>query len=77
MALLPLLYCSYYYHHAQGMLALADIQARVSQFVEAGLPLLVTTACLLVDKARLLPHSTFVVSQSVSQWASEWAAAYV
>lgn len=43
------------------MLELEDIQRRVAQFVEAGLPLLVTTECLLVDKARLLPHSTFVV----------------
>lgn len=43
------------------MLELSDIQRRVEQFVAAGLPLLVTTACLLLDKARLLPHSTFVV----------------
>lgn len=45
----------------KGMLALSDIQRRVQQFVDAGLPLLVTTACLLLDKARLLPNSTFVV----------------
>lgn len=44
------------------MLELADVQRRVAQFVEAGLPVLVTTACLLVDKARLLPKSSFVVS---------------
>ncbi len=46
----------------QGMLGLADVQRRVAQFVAAGLPILVTTACLLVDKARLLPGSSFVVS---------------
>jgi hypothetical protein len=45
----------------QGHLALEDVQARVAQFVAAGLPLLVTSATLLVDKARLLPGSTFVV----------------
>jgi hypothetical protein len=45
----------------QGMLELGDIQQRLAQFVKAGLPVLVTTECLLVDKARLLPHSIFVV----------------
>lgn len=50
------------YACVQGMLELADIKRRVAQFVAAGLPVVVTTACLLVDKARLLPHSTFVVS---------------
>lgn len=46
----------------QGMLELSDVQRRVAQFVAAGLPIVVTTACLLVDKARLLPGSSFVVS---------------
>jgi hypothetical protein len=41
------------------------VQARVAQFVAAGLPLLVTSATLLVDKARLLPGSTFVVGGGV------------
>jgi hypothetical protein len=49
------------------MLELSDIQRRVGQFVQAGLPILVTTACLLVDKAHLLPHSTFVVSCGIMQ----------
>jgi hypothetical protein len=44
------------------MLELSDVQRRVAQFVAAGLPIVVTTACLLVDKARLLPGSSFVVS---------------
>eukprot|EP00775_Hariotina_reticulata_P008030 gene8030-8226_t len=38
-----------------------EVQRRVSQFVTAGLPLLVTRAPLLVDKARLLAGSTFVL----------------
>lgn len=37
----------------------------MAQFVAAGLPLLVTRATLLVDKARLLPGATFVVSGAV------------
>ncbi|KAF6262762.1 hypothetical protein COO60DRAFT_1635750 [Scenedesmus sp. NREL 46B-D3] len=45
----------------KGQLSLEDVQARVAQFVAAGLPLLVTSATLLVDKARLLPGSTFVL----------------
>ncbi len=44
------------------MLDLPDARRRVAQFVAAGLPILVTTACLLVDKARLLSKSSFVVS---------------
>ncbi|WIA37878.1 hypothetical protein OEZ86_014725 [Tetradesmus obliquus] len=45
----------------KGQLGLEEVQARVAQFVAAGLPLLVTRATLLVDKARLLPGATFVL----------------
>jgi hypothetical protein len=44
------------------MLELSDVQRRVAQFVAADLPIVVTTACLLVDKARLMAGSSFVVS---------------
>jgi hypothetical protein len=56
--------------HLQGQLALEDVQARVAQFVAAGLPLLVTSATLLVDKAQLLPGSTFVVSAAAHEQGS-------
>lgn len=46
----------------QGQLAYEEVQRRVAQFVDTGLPVLVTAAPLLVDKARLLPGSSFVVS---------------
>lgn len=62
LATIDLCICACLY--PQGMLEPADIQRRVAQFVEAGLPVLVTTECLLVDKARLLPHSVFVVSKA-------------
>ncbi|KAF8058477.1 hypothetical protein HT031_005601 [Scenedesmus sp. PABB004] len=45
----------------KGVLELGELRARVAQFVAAGLPLLVTSAPLLVDKARLLPGATFVL----------------
>ena len=45
----------------QGQLPLQDIEARARQFDAAGVPLMVTSVPLLVDKARLLPGSIFVV----------------
>eukprot|EP00878_Enallax_costatus_P037938 GHUV01043046.1.p1 GENE.GHUV01043046.1~~GHUV01043046.1.p1 ORF type:complete len:256 (+),score=113.07 GHUV01043046.1:93-860(+) len=45
----------------KGHLEVADIQRRVAQFTAAGVPVLVTAAPLLVDKARLLPGAKFVL----------------
>eukprot|EP00879_Flechtneria_rotunda_P007397 GHRR01007759.1.p1 GENE.GHRR01007759.1~~GHRR01007759.1.p1 ORF type:complete len:275 (+),score=104.69 GHRR01007759.1:1421-2245(+) len=45
----------------KGKLAIEEVQCRVAQFVTAGLPVLITAAPLLVDKARLLPGATFVL----------------
>lgn len=47
---------------AQGHLEVDEIQRRVAQFTALDLPVLVTAAPLLVDKARLLPGAVFVVS---------------
>ncbi|GFH15368.1 uncharacterized protein HaLaN_11584 [Haematococcus lacustris] len=46
---------------AQGLLPLPEVERRIAQFVEAGLPLLVTRAPLFVHKATLLRNSQFVV----------------
>ncbi|KAL6763702.1 hypothetical protein V8C86DRAFT_2488580 [Haematococcus lacustris] len=45
----------------KGLLPLAEVERRITQFVEAGLPLLVTRAPLFVHKATLLRNSQFVV----------------
>ncbi|KAI8475142.1 MAG: hypothetical protein J3K34DRAFT_456412 [Monoraphidium minutum] len=49
-----------------GMLPLEEVRRRAQQFVTAGTPLLVTSAPLYVDKARLLPRSVFVVGHDTA-----------
>jgi hypothetical protein len=46
---------------AQGQLPYQDIQARVAQFVSAGLPVVLTRAPLFTNKVLLFPGSRFVV----------------
>jgi hypothetical protein len=45
----------------QGLLAIEDIRRRVAQFVELGLPVVVTRAPLFTNKADLMARSRFVV----------------
>lgn len=38
-----------------------EVRKRVAQFVQAGLPVVVTRATLFIEKAELFPNSRFVV----------------
>ena len=53
----------------KGVLALEEVQRRVSQFVAAGLPLAVTQAPLFTQKGDLFPRSTFVVGYDTGKRA--------
>lgn len=51
----------------KGVLPLAEIERRVAQFVDAGLPLVLTQAPLFTMKADLFPRSTFVVGYDTAE----------
>lgn len=40
----------------QGMLSLEEVERRVAQFTAQGLPLVLTSAPLFINKATLMPH---------------------
>jgi len=50
----------------QGMLPFQDVLLRVQQFIDAGAPVVVTSATLYVHKAALFPRSVFVVGHDTA-----------